>query len=218
MKAHRQVTSVIGALLFSVLTVSFASASTVSYTGSFTSDDQVQLFTFSLASPSDITLETLSYGGGMNGNGQKIPEGGFEPVLSLFSGTGLFLNASGANGSCPPQTVDSATGLCGDAFLMQSGLAAGKYTVALTEFFNVANGPTLAAGFLEGGAGNFTGVSCGISGGSFLDETCAQRTSNYALDITTSPSTSATPEPASFWLILPGAALFLFARLRPKRA
>jgi hypothetical protein len=218
MKTHLRITRVIGALVFSALTVSYVAASPVSYTGSFTSDDQVQLFNFSLASPSDVTLETLSFGGGTNGNGQVIPQGGFEPVLSLFSDAGAFLSASGANGSCPPQTVDSATGLCGDAFLMQPGLTAGKYTVALTEFFNVANGPTLADGFLESGAGNFTGDNCGVSGGSFLDETCGQRTANYALDLTTSPSTSAIPEPASVWLIVPATALIFFARLKLRRA
>jgi hypothetical protein len=218
MNAHRKIMRVAGALLFSILTARYAIASTVSYTGSFTSDDQVQLFDLTLPSTSDVTLETLSYGGGVNANGQIIAGGGFEPLFSLFSGSGVFLGASGANGSCPPQNVDSATGLCADALLMQSGLAAGSYKVALTEFFNVANGPTLADGFLEQGAGNFTGATCGVPGASFLDETCAQRTSNYAVDISTSPSTSAVPEPASMWLILPGAALILFARVRPRRA
>lgn len=204
--------------ILSVGALSSLPAATVSFTGSFTQDSQINLYTFSVPSTSTVTLLTYSYGGGTNGQGQVISRGGFEPTISLFSPAGTLLTVSGPNGSCPPQTTDSVSGICGDAYVQQS-LTAGIYTAALTEFFNVANGPSLANGFLQQGTGNFTGPSCSVPGGSFLDETCGQRTSNFAIDFvnvqSAAPATaSAVPEPGSFWLILPCAVLLGVASMR----
>lgn len=194
---------------------SAASAAAFSFTGTFNQDDDVRVFNFDLSSTSVVTLQTWSYGGGANSDGAVVPAGGFHPVLSLFSSAGMLMD-SVSSGSCGPQMMDSVTGLCGDAFLQQS-LAAGSYTVALTEFFNVPVGPNLSNGFLQAGSGNFTGPTCNVPGGAFLDTAdidCAQRTNAYALDIVgvdtaTAADASAIPEPATFVLLLP--ALLLMA-------
>ena len=190
-----------------------ASAASFSFTGAFNQDDDIRLFSFDLAATSTVTLQTWSYGGGTNAEGAVIPAGGFHPVVSLFSPSGMLMD-SVSEGLCGPQMMDSATGLCGDAY-MQKSLDAGSYTVALTQFFNVPVGPTLSGGFLQAGTGNFTGPTCSDPGGSFLDTAdidCDQRTNQYALDIVgvdaAAAADGAVPEPASLLLFVP-ALLFM---------
>jgi len=185
------------------------SAATISFTGTFNHDDNVQLFAVTLNAPSTLTVKTWSYGGGVNGAGKAIPAGGFATDLAIFSASGALIDFADSGG-CPPQNMDPGTGMCGDGVLTEGNLAAGSYTVALSEFFNIPNGLSLSAGFLEDGMGNFTGPTlCGATG-AFLDSGCNQRTGNYALDISGVSSAAALPEP-SFALItglvLVGAAV-----------
>jgi hypothetical protein len=191
---------------------SAASAAAFSFTGTFNQDDDVRVFNFDLTSPSAVTLKTFSFSGGTGADGSVIPAGGFRPVLSLFSSTGMLLDSVSSE-ACGPQMPDSVTGLCGDPFLLQS-LSAGSYKVALTEFFNVPIGPNLSDGFLQAGTGNFTGPTCSVPGGAFLDTAsidCGQRTNVYALDIlgvdNAVAAASAVPEPATFLLLVPAFLL-----------
>lgn len=46
---------------------------------------------FTVSDTSTLQAITFSYGGGVNGSGQTIVEGGFEPYLSLFDASGNFL-------------------------------------------------------------------------------------------------------------------------------
>ena len=194
----------------------------VSFTGTFAQDADTRFFQLNLASPSTVTLLTYSYGGGINSAGSTIARGGFEPVLGLFSGLGTLLRTSEPNGTCPPQTADSVTGLCVDAYIQQN-LSAGVYFASLTEFFNVPVGPMLSNGFLQAGTGNFTGPTCSVTNGSFLDETCNQRANRFALDIlgvtsatAISGTPTAIPEPSTLGLIaLP--LVYYAARLRKRR-
>ena len=198
-----------------VLMATTAAANSFSFIGTFQQDSDVSLFNFTLGASSIVMLDTKSYGGGTDAVGAVIPSGGFETVLSLFSGSGTFITDTTV-GSCPPGNIDATTGLCGDASLNQL-LGAGNYTVALTEYFNVPNGLTLSAGFLEDGAGNFTGpVLCGMPG-SFLDFGCNQRNGNFAVDISGSAVTSAVavtavPEPGSLILTLFGIVSLALAK------
>ncbi len=66
-----------------------ASAANFSFTGTFSQDDQLELFQFTAPSAL-VTLETWSYAGGTNANGAVIPAGGFDPHISLFDATGGF--------------------------------------------------------------------------------------------------------------------------------
>ena len=63
----------LGALLLPLLLPMFASASTYSFPGASTSDDQVQLFAFQVPLLTLVTLQTFGYAGGTNGNGQPVP-------------------------------------------------------------------------------------------------------------------------------------------------
>ena len=67
------------------LCTGLASGSSFSFTGVFSTDDQLQQFTFTLAAPSFFTLGTWSYAGRVNQAGMVIPRGGFDPWLSLYA-------------------------------------------------------------------------------------------------------------------------------------
>src|SRR5579863_5644033 len=46
---------------------------------------------FNLASPASLTIYTTSYGGGPNLDGTTSVAGGFQPMISLYTGTGVFV-------------------------------------------------------------------------------------------------------------------------------
>jgi hypothetical protein len=80
-----------------------------------------------------------------------IGAGGFDPYVSLFSGSGAgatFL-ASNDDGSCPPGTLGD--GLCGDSTLVTGVLPAGTYTLAVSAFLNMSFAENLGSGTLGDG-------------------------------------------------------------------
>lgn len=161
-----------------------ARADSFSVTGSFLADDSTYSYSFSPTITQSYTFSTSSYA-----------SGGIVPVLTLFNVT------TGA-------PVDNAGTGVSDVSLTDT-LGAGSYRLFLTEFPNVANG-NLSAGFLFAGQPTITGDLCGVSGGKFYDSiTCSQRSSAYALTVT---SSSVTPEPPSWLLVLPPALLLCFSR------
>jgi hypothetical protein len=188
-------------LLIALLALSVSSAvcraDNFSFTGSFNNINDVQLFTFSVGATSTVTLRTYGYAGGTNSAGQVIPEGGFDPILALFQGTGPSAIEIGQNddgGSNVP--ADSVTGQHYDTFLQLTNLTAGEYTVSIQDYANFANGPTLGDGFSNDA----------LTGGTFIDATGTNRDGNWAFDVlgVNSASTSnpsAVPEPSSFVLL-----------------
>ena len=135
----------------------------------------VVLRVVTLSSPGSLSIQSWGHGGssgapgGTNAQGAAIPGGGFDPYLSVFSGSGptaTFL-ASNDDGACPPGTVDAA--LCGDSTLTLPALPAGSYTVAISAFLNMSLAENLGSGTLGDG---FVGL------GSF-----GTRSNLYAVDI-----------------------------------
>ena len=146
-------------------------------------------------------------------NGTVIAPGGTDPFLAIFSGTGdsativadgmgspfgtsLILTNYGNPdfAGCPPagQPVIGGAPQCGD-INMSVSLAAGSYTVVLSDGQYIANAVfddgTLGEGFTDLTGGVFCNAS--INGAD-----CPNISGAYALDITTPTSTSAVPEPA----------------------
>ena len=195
-----------------------ANAASFSFQGNFAQDDDLQFFTLSVGSSSVVSFLTLSYGGGVNAAGSTIAPGGFDPVLSLFSGTidptGALIAANN-DGTCPPLNNDPVTGACWDS-LIQVALNPGAYTLVLSQSDNVALGPTLGDGFLRMGQGNFTGPLFLGMPGSFVDQNPNQRDSHWAVDILNVGSAAVVPEPSLTLLV--GSCAAVFAASRRKRA
>ena len=125
---------------------------------------------FTVASASTMQAITFSYGGGKNGAGMSIAEGGFEPYLSLFDASGNFLASTFFGTTCPAgANTNTLSGQCFDVLLDGGTLAAGNYQIAISAFENLSlaeNGGsgTLADGFT--GLGNLnTGENLNINGG-----------------------------------------------------
>ncbi|MFN7918408.1 MAG: DVUA0089 family protein [Vicinamibacterales bacterium] len=198
-----------------------ASASTISFTGTFTADDDVQLFTFDLLTAGTVTITTFGYAGGTNGAGSTIAAGGFDPDIAVFQGTGPSASLIGVNSDagCGTVNADATTGACWDSQLVLTLLPAGTYTLALTQYANLALGPLLSDGFGQVGNGNFTGPMFLGTVGSFIDANLAQRTGAWAVDIGGVNSAfvnggpAPVPEPASMVLLASGlAAAFGYRR------
>ena len=187
-----------------------------SFSGNFSSDDDLELFDFSVDVPSNVTLVTKSYAGGTLSDGTVVPAGGFDPVLSLFDSSGLLIEENDDPLS-PNVGIDPVTGEAFDAFL-ELALIEGDYTVAVTQFDNFANGPNLSDGFELTGDPFFTSID-GCSNGQFCDGEF-NRTNAWAFDVlnvgqVSNPGDSSTvPEPSTVLLFGSGLAGLLGWRLR----
>ncbi|MDE3167813.1 MAG: PEP-CTERM sorting domain-containing protein, partial [Acidobacteriota bacterium] len=170
--------------------------------------------------------------GGTNAAGNTILAGGFDPILSLFDGTGgltassILLTQNDNGPQCPLGSpacvnIDPATGSAFDSLLTLTGLnVGGTYDLVLSQGDNSANGPNYGAGFLEAGNGNFTASIYPCGGTSFCDSNLAQRNGQWAVDIvgvgTAADITGGgVPEPGSLFLL--GSGLAAAGLLRRKR-
>lgn len=160
-----------------VLACASAHAASTSLVGQLDPNNaqDVLLYPFTLTAPGAVTIQSWGYGGssgapgGVNAQGAAIAGGGFDPYVSLFSGTGSTATLVDANddGACPPGTIADA--LCGDSTLVTAVLPAGSYTLAVSAFLNMSLAENLGSGTLGDG---FVGL------GSY-----GTRTSAYAVDI-----------------------------------
>jgi hypothetical protein len=175
-----------------------ASAADYSYTGTLTDPSQVLLFNFTVASNSNVTLRTYSYAGGTNAAGQVIGSGGFDPILTLFDGSGDIIDDNDDGGSNVPADGGSHY----DTFL-QALLTPGNYTVSVQAYSNFANGPNLSDGFE--GDGDFNG-----------------RSNAWAFDVLNVDAATqvggAVPEPSTWAMMLLGFGATGFAMRRRKNA
>lgn len=212
-------------VLLLALAPRYVSAATISYAGTFTDPNQVFEASFTLSAASSVLIQTYGYGGsgnapgGTNGAGTVIAAGGFDPYVSLFAGTGAtatFL-ASNDDGACGAGSGATALGNCFDSTLSVASLAAGSYTVALTQPANFSIAENYGYGTLGDG---FIDLA-----GDFTDGAGNLRSGGYALDVSVSSQTQPPPPPpssvpeAGTLAVVASALTALFAvRLRDRRA
>jgi hypothetical protein len=191
--------SLLKAALCFAATASLAVAGNFSFTGAFTGENDIQLFTFTTAA-GGTTVKTLSYGGGVNAAGATILAGGFDPLITIFDSigneVGSFDNSGNGGGGCLGG-ITAGTNGCLDSYF-NTAIGAGTYTVALTQFSNVYSSPGIT----------FTpGNLCSASFCDAFDNTTAL-TGNWAVDIVAADSAAIagnTPEPAT--LLMAGLGL-----------
>lgn len=215
-RAPRAVQAAVLGLAIFALSGGIARGGTISFTGTFSADDNLQIFTFTLSGSSSIVARTFGYAGGTNAASTQIPAGGFDPWLSIFDAAGNLL-ASVDNGTCGQVATDSATGACLDSYISTT-LVSGVYTLVLSESDNQPVGPTFADGFTRTGQGDFTASAFGCASGPFCDINAANRTSAWALDIgdVTSAVETGVPEPGL--ALISGLCLISLGLMRHLRA
>jgi hypothetical protein len=168
-----------------------------------------------LTAGEDVLLQTYGFGGGTNAAGTAIAAGGTDPFLAIFDptgdiltdgmgnpfGTSLDLSNYSSFAGCPPAgTVNIGGSTCGDITMAINDLAAGTYTIALSDGLYVANAVFDNGNLSEGFTDEFTGGQfCNLD---INGESCPNTSGAYALDVTTINTAVATPEPATLLLLV----------------
>jgi hypothetical protein len=213
MKKHH----VFAICLVALLGPAAAMADGTSYVGTLADPNTTFEVTLTLASTSDVTLQTYGFGGGTNQAGTIIAPGGTDPFVGLFAGTGdgaAFINGTSLDLTnyssfvgCPPANSVTNFGgtTCGDITMVFDALAAGTYTVLLSDGQFIPNaavgaGSTFGDGFLDLTGGQF----CNIADFADGETDCPNTSGAYALDVTTKSSSLPMPEPSSLILLATG--------------
>jgi hypothetical protein len=116
------------ALVGLIASCSIGNAATISFSGSFIFDDDVQFFQYSSPTAGIVTVNTASFAAG-----------GFAPILALYDTSGVLLfTADGpATNDCSIAGPDSAgTIYCYDAKFEWNSIANSTYYVAVSQYDN----------------------------------------------------------------------------------
>jgi hypothetical protein len=212
-------------LLLGGCLASFAGTLNFNFTGNFTYDNDVQLFTVTLAVPETLTAWTTSGA-----------TGGFPTYLAMFDGAGNGMTQQSGDPTCLNGFSSYSPAGCNDAEVSEppSGtIAAGTYIIALTQWDNGMLG-NLSDGFFYVDLipdPNFTAENGCDGTGYFCDPgTMTYDSSNWALTIQLSnpdlpalgsaseEGLSPIPEPSSALLVMGGLAAAWYMRSRKRRA
>ena len=224
---------IIGTVCTGLAVISFnaSAATSFSFTGMFSADDDVQLFDFTINASSEIALRSFGYAGGTQADGTVVSAGGFDPILALYDSMGLRIatNDDDESGLDPDTGLildealfvvakDPVTGYFWDTYLKSALLAAGNYTVAVMQYDNRPVGSTLAEGFKYDDPFFTSTVLRGCTDTQFTqfcDSSGDHRTNEWAFDILNVESAApvVVPVPAAAWLLGSGLiGLIGFAR------
>lgn len=180
------------AFVIAGLTAGSVFAGDFSFTGNLKDGSEVQPFFFTVTEPASVTLQTLSYSGGTNAAGTVIPDGGFDPIITLFnaiSGQRIAADDDGGN------QLDSFIG----------GVSEGNYFATVTQYPNFSSGSQLADGFPQ------------HNGGIFGDSHWAVDILNASSAAVGVPYINPIPEPETYAMLVAGLGL-LGWRMRSARS
>jgi hypothetical protein len=181
-----------------------------SFRGTFDFDDDIALIDFNVPTLTEVQLLSLGYAGGTNLAGEVIPAGGFDTTFNLFdSAGGLVAIDDDGRVVLDPTNTDPVTGAIYDSYL-SIDLAAGDYTLALTQYDNFANGANLSDGFARDGQPDFTFVDGFGTNPYFNDVSGDGRTGNWAVDV------RVVPEPTGVVLMVFGSAAAMLGDRRQR--
>ena len=227
---------------FGALCITAAKPATFSFQSTFQSDDQLQAFFLRVSERTTVGILSLGYGGGTTFDGATVSGGGFDSYLTLVTRPvpggatpgGLLIteNDDGQFG-----TIDSATGQSFDAGIMQV-LDPGTYMAILSQYGNSFVSDRLFYGFSQAGNPTFTSDLNFAPGGPcptsyFRDSSGSAgrcRNGSYTLEFSGVSEVSATysdilslppsptPEPGTFWLLVPVLGLLRYLNLRRPKA
>ena len=189
-------------------------------TPQFTVDNAVFQAQFTVTGDQTVVVRSLGYGGGQNLAGLIIPAGGFAPAVQIFDSNGIGISSPLQGLIPPPCAPNSPSGpqnVCQDVYATFF-LTAGTYTVALTQYGNVAVNDDLNQGFsfpistgdpgtdaanasYAGGYIDYSNPENPVGHGGFQDAFGNPLNGSFALDIAISP------EPGTMLLI--GSGLIL---------
>jgi hypothetical protein len=233
------------ALALVVVWAPSANADGFSTTGSLLTPETPFIVTFTLGSTSSLDIQSWGFGGssgapgGTDFAGQVIGPGGFDPLMALYQGTGSgatlvmdggnpAVSADNLTGlatnftpSCPPGTAVSIGGpVCGDPTLLLASLAAGTYTILLTDANYIPN--SINGGALSLNPNDFSDLTGGVFQTCNFDpvsgnSTCQNDSSNFAFDVTFQSKVVATPEPASLLFLATGLVGVFLRKYTPRR-
>ena len=201
-----------------VLVAGAVRADSASYSATLANPETPFETTLALGAASNITLQTDSFG-----------EGETDPFLAIFDGAGniltdgfgnpfgssLDLSNYGMFAGCPPASTVTIGGspVCGDITMTLSNLAAGTYTIVLSDGEYIANAVfdngNLSEGFTDLTGGRFCNLS--ING-----VNCPNTEGTFSFSVLTTPATGTVPEPGSLALLSMGVLrLANFVRRSP---
>ena len=118
------------------------------FSGTFATDNEVQLLNFTVATASTVTIFSSSWGNGLGPDGY-VSYGGFDPRLRVWNNTGRLIatqNDVESAGSELSNGVSYGYGIW-DVYLTLS-LAPGNYTLTILQSYNEALRQYLSGGFL----------------------------------------------------------------------
>jgi hypothetical protein len=207
-----------------------------SYTGMLNDTGDSYAVSLNLTNTTNVSIQTWGFGGGVNGAGQTITPGGFVEAITLWQGTGssaTFLDLFAANQTdysnymgCGPageRTFPLGDQQCGDDKVLNLPLAAGDYTIVVSDSNGLLGFPetTLGDGFGVP-ASEFYGCSPNnVTDANGNDNDCFESASNnglngnFAFDVTLQSNAPPVPEPGTVVLFFTGLGVCV-RRLRQR--
>jgi hypothetical protein len=218
------------------LCIGSAHAASIYFSGTFGSPEASQEFILTLSAPTTIHMQTFGFGGGLTATGVTVSPGGTDPFLAIFSGTGSNATivtdaSSNTYGTsldlsnygnplfygCPGANTENVNGtaVCGDVLMTPPALAAGTYTIVISDGQYQANAVfdngTLGEGFSDLTGGIFCNVVVDAS-----SDPCPNNSGAWGLQFTSSSdrrlNVTELPEPATWGMA--GLALLGFIASR----